>query len=127
MTNEEKAKREELAREFGSSGEVKEQFTQAARLDKQIQSFENQIEALQNDFNTYQELLNRIQEGELQPGRGGKYKAPNDLRKAGASSAAGIAFRGTEQQVKAQLERLQAKLDNIGKLFKSLRRRKRTR
>jgi len=113
MTNEEKAKREELAREFGSSGDVKEQFTQAARLDKQIQGFENQIEALQNDFNTYQELLSRIQEGELQPGRGGVYQAPNDLRKAGASSAAGIPFRGTEKQVKAQLERLQVRLQKL--------------
>tara|TARA_R100001510_G_scaffold57183_1_gene64476 strand:+ start:881 stop:2404 length:1524 start_codon:yes stop_codon:yes gene_type:complete len=113
MTNDEKAKRNELAQEFGSSKEVTQEFKSAARLDKQIQTFENQIEAVKSDFDTYKELLNRIQEGELQPGRGGKYKAPNDLRKAGAASAAGIAFRGTEQQVKAQLERLQTKLDNL--------------
>lgn len=113
MTNDEKAKRNELAQEFGPAKQVKQQFKSAKVLDNQIEGFENQIKKFQGQFDAYKEFLSRIQEGELQAGRGGRYKAPNDLRKAGVSSAAGIAFRGTERQVAAQVERLQIRLQTL--------------
>ena len=113
MTNDERAKRNELAQEFGSAKEVKQDFKSAKFLDNQIEGFENQIKKFQGEFDAYKEFLSRIQEGELQAGRGGIYKAPNDLRKAGVSSAAGIAFRGTERQVTAEVERLQIRLQTL--------------
>ena len=102
-----------MAQEFGSAKKVKQEFKSAKVLDGQIEGFENQIKKFQGKFDAYKEFLSRIQEGELQANRGGKYKAPNDLRKAGVSSAAGIAFRGTEKQVIAEVERLQVRLQTL--------------